>query len=69
VPSRQRYEHLALAPTGATVRYSSGTFHSDLKVDRDGFVIAYPTMAERLDPKVTTDLSLRATGTGSVRPS
>jgi hypothetical protein len=51
----QRYQHRAIG----TVRYSSGDFSSDLLVDEDGFVIAYPTMARRLpaepDPPGSAD--------------
>jgi hypothetical protein len=43
VPAEQDYEML----DGGRVRYSSGTFTADLTVDGDGFVVAYPGLAER----------------------
>ena len=52
VTSQQSYTHLSLAEDTARVRYASGSFVSDLTVDRDGLVIEYPTMASRI-PAVT----------------
>ena len=48
VATPQEYRHLQLVDTGAQIRYSSGTFVSDLLVDRDGVVVDYPTMAHRI---------------------
>ena len=44
----QKYEHLGATEAGARVRYSAGTFSSDLEVDGEGFVLRYPRMAVRL---------------------
>jgi hypothetical protein len=45
VISRQRYTHLRTTDDGgAIVRYSSGSFQSDLVVDGDGFVVEYPAL-------------------------
>jgi uncharacterized protein len=45
----QQYRHLeSVEGGGARVRYSSGTFTSDIHVDSDGLVIDYPTMARRV---------------------
>jgi hypothetical protein len=49
VASEQRYTHLGREPRGARVRYSSGSFESDLLVDDDGFVIEYPKLGRRLE--------------------
>lgn len=46
--SRQRYTHLGREPGGAVVRYTSGTFRSDLTLDREGFVVDYPQLARRI---------------------
>jgi hypothetical protein len=43
-PSRQTYTPLG----GGRVRYSSGTFGSDVLFDADGFVADYPELATRL---------------------
>jgi len=43
-PSRQTYTPLG----GGRVRYSSGTFRSDVLFDADGFVADYPELATRL---------------------
>ena len=48
VPSRQRYTHLRRSGPGAVVRYSSGSFQSDLTVDAAGFVVDYPKLGRRL---------------------
>lgn len=71
VPSRQSYTHLGLvdeAGGAARVRYASGTFVSDLTVDRDGLVIDYPTMAHRVLPGTTVTAAQRSGGPGSPRP-
>jgi hypothetical protein len=61
VPSPQRYTYLAPTDGGALIRFRSGSFQSDLTIDRDGFVVDYPTLGRRLAPPVepeqtTTDL-------------
>jgi hypothetical protein len=48
-PSRQRYEHVRIDAGRAVVRYSSGSFVSDLEVDGDGLVVVYPQLARRVD--------------------
>jgi hypothetical protein len=49
--ARQRYTHLRTTDAGrANVRFSSGSFQSDLVVDADGFVVDYPTLGRRVDP-------------------
>jgi hypothetical protein len=50
VPNQQRYTHLELVDAGARVRYASGSFQSDLLVDRDGFVVEYPELGFRVWP-------------------
>ncbi|MFF9092340.1 putative glycolipid-binding domain-containing protein [Streptomyces sp. NPDC014802] len=48
-PSRQTYTHLArLSGGGGRVRYSSGSFRSDLEIDADGFVVHYSQLATRI---------------------
>lgn len=47
-PSRQTYTHLNKSSDGAQVRYESGDFTSDLRVDRDGLVVEYPQLATRV---------------------
>jgi hypothetical protein len=42
--SRQRYVPLERG----TVRFRSGTFAADIEFDRDGFVVSYPGLAERV---------------------
>ena len=42
--SRQRYEHVA----PGVVRYVDDSFSSDLELDRDGLVVNYPRLAERV---------------------
>lgn len=68
VASRQTYTHLGRSAETASVRYASGSFVSDLTVDRDGLVIGYPTMAYRVpaDPVVTE--GERVDGPGTPRP-
>ncbi|MCX5425121.1 putative glycolipid-binding domain-containing protein [Streptomyces sp. NBC_00078] len=46
-PSQQTYTHLGPTERGTRVRYSSGTFRSDLEFDGDGFVLDYPSLATR----------------------
>ena len=49
VANEQRYTHLrALPEGGAIVRYASGSFSSDLRIDGDGFVVEYPQLGRRL---------------------
>jgi len=68
VSSRQRYTHLATgADGGATVRYRSGSFQSDLRVDSDGFVIEYPHLGRRVEAHPLSS-GVRAAGPGSARP-
>lgn len=68
VPSRQRYEQLRLTDEAeAIVRYSSGSFSSDLRIDEDGFVVDYPKLGHRVEP-VALPEGIRASGPGSVRP-
>jgi uncharacterized protein len=51
VPSRQRYTHIATdAEGGGVVRYLSGSFQSDLRIDSAGFVIEYPRLGRRVLP-------------------
>lgn len=51
-PSEQRYEHVEADSDGAVVRY--GGRHRDfvglLRFDRDGLVVHYPELAERVSP-------------------
>ncbi|MEU1689371.1 putative glycolipid-binding domain-containing protein [Micromonospora sp. NPDC005707] len=47
VPAEQVY-----TPLGpGRVRYASGSFTADLDVDQEGFVVRYPGLAERIDPR------------------
>jgi len=51
VRSEQRYTHLYRVGDGsAIVRYRSGGFEDDLKIDPDGFVIDYPKLGRRVEP-------------------
>jgi uncharacterized protein len=68
VATRQEYRHLQLLETAAQIRYSSGTFTSDLLVDRDGIVIDYPTMAHRIRNQTRIGADDRTNGPGSTRP-
>lgn len=71
VPSQQSYTHLGLTEEGggaARVRYASGSFASELTVDRDGLVIDYPTMAHRVPAITDVTAEQRAGGPGSPRP-
>lgn len=48
VPSRQRYTHVRAGdPSGAVIKYRSGSFESDLTFDEDGFVLDYPQLGRR----------------------
>ena len=68
VPSRQRYTHIRmLTGGGAVVRYRSGSFQSDLTIDADGFVVDYPKLGRRLEPR-PSEPGVRAAGPGSARP-
>lgn len=68
VSSRQRYTHLRASDDGAIVRYSSGSFQSDLEIDSDGFVVTYPQLGRRLSAAGRTTDGVRAAGPGSARP-
>lgn len=50
--SRQRYEHVRLTDDGAVVRFIDlelyKGFTSELELDRDGLVVAYPDLAGRV---------------------
>jgi len=48
IASEQAYTHLGLEPGGARIRFTSGSYTSDLLMDADGLVIDYPTMAHRV---------------------
>jgi hypothetical protein len=49
VPSRQRYTQLRAGdPSGAVIKYRSGSFESDLVFDEDGFVLEYPQLGRRV---------------------
>jgi hypothetical protein len=48
VANEQRYTHQARRGDEARVRYRSGTFASDLTIDRDGYVIEYPQLGRRV---------------------
>jgi len=67
VVSLQRYTHLRTTADGAVVRYRSGSFQSDLEIDADGFVIAYPQLGRRVVPAPLEE-GVRAGGPGSARP-
>ncbi|MFI6331593.1 putative glycolipid-binding domain-containing protein [Micromonospora chersina] len=47
LPAEQVYT--SLGP--GRVRYASGSFSADLDVDPEGFVVRYPGLAERIDPR------------------
>jgi hypothetical protein len=52
VPSRQRYTHVCAGdPSGAIIKYRSGSFESDLVFDADGFVLDYPQLGRRVHPR------------------
>jgi uncharacterized protein len=51
VPSRQRYTQVRAGdPSGAVIKYRSGTFESDIVFDGDGFVLDYPQLGRRIEP-------------------
>jgi uncharacterized protein len=69
VASHQRYSHVRTgSPDGAVITYRSGSFRSDLVFDRDGFVLDYPQLGRRFEPR-QVDERVRAGGPGSVRPA
>lgn len=68
-PARQVYQHLDRVEAGARVRYSSGSFSSDLLVDDEGFVLDYPGMAHRVPSQSSLIGHERVDGPGSSRPS
>ena len=68
VTSHQRYTHVGRLDSGdAIVRYRSGSFVSDLRVDADGFVVDYPQLGRRVEP-TRPRAGVRAAGPGSIRP-
>lgn len=67
VSSRQRYTHLHQTDSGAVVRYRSGSFQSDLTIDADGFVVEYPKLGRRVEPRPPAP-GVRVAGPGSTRP-
>jgi len=68
VPSLQRYTQVRPGrPSGAVVKYRSGTFESDLVFDADGFVLEYPKLGRRVVPDRLVP-GIRSDGPGSVRP-
>jgi hypothetical protein len=78
VASHQSYTHLGSDSASdsnsdspehtARVRYASGTFSSDLTVDRHGLVIDYPTLAHRVSATTSVTGDERVGGPGSPRP-
>jgi hypothetical protein len=50
-PTDQRYTCLARGGTGATFHYESEDFETEIRVDRDGFVIDYPGIWRRVWPE------------------
>jgi len=68
VPSLQRYTHVTSGrPSGAVVKYRSGTFESNLVFDADGFVLDYPQLGRRVIPG-PPDPRIRSEGPGSTGP-
>jgi hypothetical protein len=51
-PADQRYTCLARDAAGATFRYESEGFETDIRADSDGFVIDYPGIWRRVWPEV-----------------
>ena len=51
VLSTQNYTHVRRRSGGAVVRYRSGSFESELTIDRDGFVDEYPKLGRRIEPR------------------
>jgi len=69
VVSRQRYTHVRRRSGGAVVRYRSGSFESELTIDRDGFVVEYPKLGRRIEPRPQAAATgIRIAGPGSARP-
>ena len=69
VPSRQRYTHVRAGdPSGAVIKYRSGSFESDLVFDGDGFVLVYPQLGRRVPAGEPTP-GIRERGPGSARPA
>jgi hypothetical protein len=60
----QTYMHLGPYGAGAKVRYSSGSYSSELTVDDNGLIVDYPTMAHRIVHHDDIDPSDRAGGPG-----
>jgi uncharacterized protein len=68
IASQQRYTHVRRGlDGGGIVRYASGSFQSDLTIDDDGFVVDYPQLGRRVEPRSST-AGIRAAGPGSARP-
>jgi hypothetical protein len=68
-PNRQRYTFLRrLADGGGQVRYTSGSFRSDLTVDDEGFVLDYPQLGRRVQPAAQPPPDVRSDGPSSPRP-
>jgi hypothetical protein len=59
VASAQRYEHVGRDGEGSVVRYVDRGlfpgFESELRLDRDGVVVTYPELAERVEPGAGAD--------------
>lgn len=55
-PSRQRYEHVRLTPSGSVVRYvgEHRDFVGELELDRHGLVEVYPDLARRVGAGIRT---------------
>jgi hypothetical protein len=69
VPSRQRYTQVHPGdPSGAVIKYRSGSFESDLVFDADGFVLDYPQLGRRVLPRAA-ETEVRQRGPGSARPA
>lgn len=51
--SHQSYTHIESGDASSTVRYSSGSFSADLKIDPDGFVLDYPRLGHRIPAEST----------------
>lgn len=47
--STQRYTYLRATDAGALIRFSSGSFQSELTIDRSGFVVDYPLLGRRVE--------------------
>ena len=64
-PNRQRYTFLRRLDAGALVRYSSGSFRSDLTIDEDGFVLDYPQLGRRIGPRLSAGVCAAQRGQSS----